>query len=99
MVAEAFDAMGAKPPRATIATSSMATNIQLLTAGRFLALLPASTVFVAAKHQPLKALPVALPDQPKPVLVATLKKRTPKPVATLLIEHARAVARSSMVEE
>jgi len=96
IVAEVFHAMGLKHPRAAIAASSMAVHIHLLVAGHFLALLPASTVFLSARQQPLKALPVVLLDQRRPIVVATLKKRTPNPVASLFIESARAVARSSM---
>jgi DNA-binding transcriptional LysR family regulator len=93
LVAEAFHAAGIKPPRAAVLSSSMAMNIHLLTAGRFLALLPASTVLSTAKHQPLKALPVALPDQRRPVVIATLKNRTLSPTAKLFVDCARTVTR------
>jgi DNA-binding transcriptional LysR family regulator len=96
LVAEAFDAMGVTPPRPTITSSSMAMNIHLLIAGRFLAILPASTVLLSAKHQPIKALPVALPDRPRPTVMVTLKNRTLNPVAALFIEFTRTVVRSSM---
>lgn len=91
LIGEVFHAL---PPRATVATSSIGTGIHLVTSGSFLALLPASTVLSLAGHQPLKALPVALPDQPRPVIIATLKNRTLNPVAKLFIEYARTAART-----
>lgn len=96
MVDEALQAMSEPPFRATITTSSMAMMIHLLTAGGFLAVLPASTVLLSAKHQPLKALPVAWPNQPRPTVITTLKGRTLNPAATLFIECTRAIAKSSM---
>ena len=93
LVAEAFQAMGLKPPRATVATVSMAMHIHLLATGRFLAMLPASTISLGAKTLPLRALPVALPEQPRPIIVATLQNRTLNPAARLFIETARALMR------
>jgi len=92
LVGEVFQAMGIKPPRAKVATVSIAMTIYLVTSNSFLALLPASTVLSLAKHQPLKALPIKLSKQTRPIVVATLKNRTPNPVAKLFIEHARSVA-------
>jgi DNA-binding transcriptional LysR family regulator len=94
LVSEVFRASGLKPPRATVASSSMAMNIHVVTAGDFLALLPASTVLFSA-HQPFKALPVALPDRPRPVIVATSKNRELNPVAGLFLDNVRALIRSS----
>jgi DNA-binding transcriptional LysR family regulator len=96
LVSEVFHALSIKPPRARVATSSIAMNIQLVISSGFLALLPASTVLVLARHQPIKALSVALPEQPRPVVIASLKNRTPNPVAKLFVEHARAIVHSSM---
>lgn len=96
MVAEALQTMYETPPRATITTSSMAMMIHLLNSGGFLAVLPASTVLLSAGHQPLKALPVAFPNQPRSTIITTLKARTLNPAASLFIEAARAIAKSSM---
>ena len=93
MVTEALQAKGERPFRPTITTSSMAMHDHLLTAGPFLAVLPASTVLFSAR---LKALPVALADEPRPTVIATLKSRTLNPVAKLFIEATRAIVQSSM---
>jgi DNA-binding transcriptional LysR family regulator len=96
LVAEVFETMGIKQPRTTVATGSIAMVIHLLTSSNILALLPASTIVSIAKRQPVKALPVALPRQPRPIMIATLKNRTLSPVAKLFIDYTREVARSSM---
>ena len=70
--------------------------IHLLTSSNILALLPESTVVSIAKRQSVKALPVTLPPQPRPIVIATLKNRTLSPVAKLFIDYTREVARSSM---
>jgi len=96
LVAEVFLATGIKPPRPTVATGSIAMVIHLLTSSNILALLPESTVVSIAKRQSVKALPVTLPPQPRPIVIATLKNRTLSPVAKLFIDYTREVARSSM---
>jgi len=93
LVAEAFHAARIKQPRASVLTSSMASTIHLLSAGRFFALLPASTVLSMAKHQPLKALPVSLPDQRRPVIIAALRNRTLSPITKLFVDCARTITR------
>jgi DNA-binding transcriptional LysR family regulator len=96
LVAEVFRTLDLEPPRATVASSSMAMNIHLVTAGTFLALLPASTVLFS-KHLPLKVLPVALPDQSRPIMIISLKNRELGPVAKLFVENARALTHSSIL--
>jgi DNA-binding transcriptional LysR family regulator len=96
LVAEVFRGLGLKPPRATVASSSMAMNIHLVTAGTFLALLPASTVLFS-KNQLLKALPIALPDQRRPIIIFTLKDRELSPAAKLFVENVRALIRSPIL--
>jgi DNA-binding transcriptional LysR family regulator len=45
-----------------------------------------------AKYLSIKALPIELPSNRRPVSLVTLKNRALSPVAQLFIEHARAVA-------
>jgi len=44
----------------------------------------------------LKALPVVLPDRPWPVVIMTVKNRTPSPAVERFIECAREVAKSAV---
>jgi DNA-binding transcriptional LysR family regulator len=47
-----------------------------------------------ARWLPLKALPVALPTRPWPLLLVTLKNRTVSPVVQRFIKCARETANS-----
>jgi DNA-binding transcriptional LysR family regulator len=81
-------------PRATVSSLSLQVHMFLLAAGRFLALLPESTVRYIAEHLPVRVLPVDLPVQPRPVVIVTLKDRTLSPVAKLFVESVRAGIKS-----
>jgi DNA-binding transcriptional LysR family regulator len=94
LAVDAFHALGVRPPRARVTSSTMAMNIQLLAAGHVLALLPASTVLLNAKRLPLKELPINVPVKTNPIVVIHLKNRTLNPVAKLFIEHAREIGKS-----
>jgi DNA-binding transcriptional LysR family regulator len=95
LVNEAFLSAGLKAPRGTF-SSSIGFNINVLAAGRYLALLPESMVRFAGKHLPLKVLPVHLPLRLRPILVITLKGRTLNPAASLFLENVRAAIRATM---
>jgi DNA-binding transcriptional LysR family regulator len=92
IVSEEFRSAGLEPPRG-VASSSMAFNIFMLAAGRFLSLLPESMVRFSGQHLPLKVLPVDLPLRLRPLLIVTLKNRTLSPAAMLFIENIRAAVR------
>ena len=95
VIADTFRAAHLEVPRATVSTTSMSVNFHLLATGRFLALLPATTVRISARHLPLKALPVDLPARSRPIVLITLKKRTLSPATKLFIECARDIARTA----
>jgi DNA-binding transcriptional LysR family regulator len=91
---DAFIGAGVMTPRATVSSLSLQVHMFLLAAGRFLALLPESTVRYIAEHLPVRVLPVDLPVQPRPVVIVTLKDRTLSPVAKLFVESVRAGIKS-----
>jgi len=82
---ELFRASGAEIPRAPITTLSMHLCCRLVASGRFLAILPISILRFGGRDLALKALPIKLPAQPRPVGIVTLKNRTLSPVAKLFI--------------
>lgn len=86
LAAELFRAGGAAMPRAPITTLSMHLCCRLVASGRFVAILPGSILRFGGHDQALKALPIKLPAQPRPVGIVTLKNRTLSPVAKLFIE-------------
>jgi DNA-binding transcriptional LysR family regulator len=94
LISEAFRTAGLKTPRATVSSLSIPVHVYLLDAGRYLAVLPESTIRFGAKQFPLKVLPVDLPAQSMPVVIVTMKNRTLGPVAKLFVDCARAMTRS-----
>jgi DNA-binding transcriptional LysR family regulator len=93
LVSTAFLDAGVKLPRATVSSFSLPTHIFLLAAGRYLALLPESTVRYITEHLPIAVLPVDLPTQPRPVVIVTMRGRTLSPAAQRFIECAREIAK------
>lgn len=91
---KAFSASGLDYPRTTVVTDSPHVRMSLLATGRFLTILPASTLRSPTQRSELKALPVELPMTRIPNGIVTLKKRSLSPVARLFIETARDVAKS-----
>jgi DNA-binding transcriptional LysR family regulator len=91
LVSDAFREAGVKMPRTTVSSLSMPVHVYLLNTGRFLALLPESTIRFSAKQFPHKVLSVDLPVKPRPVVIVTMKGRTLSPAAKRFIECTRAV--------
>ena len=94
VVIEAFRVRGLPPPRVTVKTLSVQMRNFLSMSGRFVAVLPASTLKLNADIFGLKMLPIELPMPPQLVIVVTLKNRTLSPVVKRFIECAHEVARS-----
>jgi DNA-binding transcriptional LysR family regulator len=79
-VLEAFRTRGLPPPRVSVKTLSVQLRNALSKTGRFIAVLPAST------------LQIELAMPPQFVVIGTLKNRTLSPVVERFIECAREVA-------
>jgi DNA-binding transcriptional LysR family regulator len=94
LAADLFHAKRLKVPSAPITTLSIHLCCQLVATGRYVTLLPTSILHFNGKNLALKALPIRLPPQPRPVGIVTLKHRTLNPVAELFIECARNVVKS-----
>lgn len=93
IVSEAFRAGGLDSPRATVITDSPHMRISLLATGRFVTIFPASAIrFLSAASQ-LKILPVELPRATRPNGIVTVKNRALSPVAQLVVECAREIAK------
>ena len=96
LIADTFHAAGVSAPQAKASTSSLAFHLVLLATGRFLCMLPESTIRFSGKYLPLKVLPVTLPAS-QPVRIITLKNRALNPLAKLFVESARALVRQFLV--
>jgi DNA-binding transcriptional LysR family regulator len=91
--AEAFRASGLDSPSTTVFTNHAELRTNLLTTGRFLTMFSTSILKFSTARQKLKVLPIELPLARVPVGIVTLKNRTLSPVAQLLIDWTREVAK------
>lgn len=91
---EAFRASGLVYPRVAVVTSTPQVRISLLQTGRFLTIFPASALRLPTRHPLIKVLPFELSKTRVPNGIVTLKNRTLSPVAQLVIDGAREVAKS-----
>ena len=92
-VIEAFRSSGLNPPRAKVYASVLSMRTRLAAGGRFLAIVPAYTMKIPAKHPSLKVLPVELPTTHRQHGMVTLKNRTLSPLAQRFIDCAREIAK------
>jgi DNA-binding transcriptional LysR family regulator len=92
-VASAFRSQGLAPPRARVSALSLQMRAALLERGDFLSAFPPELL----NHYPsIKALPIDLRLQPRPVAIVRLKNRTLSPAAELFISELRIAARALM---
>ncbi|HKH20387.1 MAG TPA: LysR family transcriptional regulator [Gammaproteobacteria bacterium] len=91
---EAFRASGVELPRTRVISFSIPLCYQLLSRGRFLAMLPTSMARLA-ENLPLLILKVSFPAIPRPTAIITLKNRTISPLAQRFIGRIREFAKLS----
>ncbi|HEY7297901.1 MAG TPA: LysR family transcriptional regulator [Xanthobacteraceae bacterium] len=89
LISETFRAAKVNPPKPKVTSSSFPATHFLLATGRFLCLLPETTIRLSAKHVRLKVLPVDLPHLRRSIFMITLKNRTLSPATKLFIDCAR----------
>jgi len=88
ILADAFHCHGLEMPKAFLTTYSVELRTKLVATGRYIAAFARSVIQPDAERA-LKILPIELPSRPWPIVMITLKHRTPNPVARLFIEHLR----------
>jgi DNA-binding transcriptional LysR family regulator len=89
-IADAFRARGLPGPKISLWSNDALLRSQLLAKGSFVTAMGK----LNARWYGLKALPIDLPVQPWPVVIATLRGRTLSPVVNLLIEFVRDFTKS-----
>jgi len=87
LISDAFRSAGLPPPMPQVVSSSMTLRTRLIETGQFIAILPDSTLRFEAKRLQIKILPVDLRIENPPVVVISLTKRTPNPIARLFIDE------------
>ena len=85
----AFRAQGLAAPRIGLKTLSTHLRVNLVGSGKFIAPFPSTVFSFYAERFALKAIPVALPIWPWPVVILTLKNRTLSPVVQSFLGHLR----------
>jgi DNA-binding transcriptional LysR family regulator len=94
LLAEAFQARGLSMPKISLKTFSIHIRANLIAGSSFVTTLPKSVLNYYAHQLPLKALPVALPARPWPLLLVMLKNRSVSPMVERFIKCAREVTKS-----
>jgi DNA-binding transcriptional LysR family regulator len=93
-LAEACRARGIDMPNVRLESRYNAVLLSLLATGPYIGMFSSSSMHPYADRYALAVLPVDLPTQPWPVVIATLKNRTLSPVVERFIACAREVAKS-----
>ena len=89
---EFFRKNGLEVPSASVLTVSLHLFMRLIETGRWLGLLPASTMWFGGHQLRLKVLPVSSLSPPAPVGLITVKHRTLTPLAERFIDCTRKIA-------
>jgi len=84
-IAEAFRAHGLPMPKVSLWSNIASLRNQLMRKGQFVAAVSSSN----ARWYGMKVLPVDLPVRPWPVVIVTLKNRTPSPVVEVFMTFVR----------
>jgi DNA-binding transcriptional LysR family regulator len=93
LISEAFRSAGLEAPAPHVVSNSMTFRIRLIETGRFLAVLPESTLMFAGRRLHTKILPIALKMTSPPTVAIALKNRTPNPVSKLFADEIRAAVK------
>jgi DNA-binding transcriptional LysR family regulator len=96
LISEGFRAADLMPPAPQVISNSITLRVRLVETGRFIAILPDSTLRFGADRMQIKILPVRLRIKAPPTVVITLKNRTPNPIARLFIDELRELAKPLM---
>jgi DNA-binding transcriptional LysR family regulator len=92
LINEGFHSAGVVPPAAQVVSNSMAVRTRLVETGRFLTMLPSSTLHFGAARLRMKILPIAIRTSNQSVQIITLKNRTPNPIAKVFIDELHGFA-------
>jgi DNA-binding transcriptional LysR family regulator len=98
VVDEAFRAQGLDPPQPSIMTYSFYLREKLLVTSDYLSAVPASMLRAFnSRGAAVKALPVDLGVNSRPMAIITLKNRTLSPAAELFIDAVRAAGKAMAI--
>lgn len=90
---QAFLAHGLDYPRVAVSTQTMPARAALAATGRFLSIVPGSTLTLSNGNPALKALQIDLPTTRRPTAILKFKNRTPSPAVQSFVDCASDVAK------
>jgi len=90
---EAFKAIGQLVPQVTMLSQSHSLRLALLETGRFLTMMPASTLMFGPKIPFIKVLPIKIRPWREPTAILTLKGRLLSPVASHFVAGVTALCK------
>jgi DNA-binding transcriptional LysR family regulator len=93
LISEAFRSAGLEVPTPHVISNSMTFRIRLIETGRFIGILPESTLKFAGRRLHAKILPVSLSMLSPPTVAISLKNRTPNPISKLFADEIRAAVK------
>src|SRR5262249_16165692 len=93
LISQRFRAACLPLPATQVVSNSVTLRLRLIETGRFLAILPNSTLQFATTRMQIKTLPVRLRINAPPTVAITLKNRTPNPIVRLFVDELRAFAK------
>jgi len=93
LISEAFRSAGLEVPTPHVISNSMTFRIRLIETGRFIGILPESTLKFAGRRLHAKILPVALSMLSPPTVAISLKNRTPNPISKLFADEIRSAVK------
>ena len=89
----AFEALGLGVPKCMILSNSLNLRYGLLATGRFITMIPGSTLHYGPERAAISVLPIKLPPWSVPTSIVTLKGRTLSPLASLFCDELRQLAK------
>jgi DNA-binding transcriptional LysR family regulator len=98
LISEGFRSAGLTPPVPQVVSNSVTLRVRLIETGRFLGVLPDSTLRFGAKRMQIRILPIRLWTNTPPTVAISLKNRTSNPIARLFVDELRAFAKPLMKE-
>lgn len=96
LISEAYRSAGLTPPTPQVVSNSITLRARLIETGRFIAIMPDSTLRFGSGRLQIKILPIRLRINAPPEVAISLKNRTPNPVARLFIDELRSIAKPLM---
>jgi DNA-binding transcriptional LysR family regulator len=96
LIAEAFASAGLALSAPQVVSNSITLRVRLIESGRFVAIMPESTLRFGAGRLRIKILPIRLRMETPPTVAISLKYRTPNPIAKLFISEVCAFAGTKM---